>query len=293
MQGIDNIFVGVDVNNDLARCLYRNNGQSFSIYTRRQQVQFRGFSDAKINRGQRLQKAWYVPDHITDTAHAAPAFSSSVTGVSLQKVRFQKSRIEWLIFKRANLPAMSCFMSSVMISVTTPTTATASPASVNFSSSVLFAAAIFASLPNTCEDNITTFKGFLGLSILSENLSWELNHLSPWKRVKLTSSPNESSTKLSPVAPNCESSAIPDNVKSLHCKQLPDQMWKGLNNGRGHSYYLIYLCPTHLVLLGWLKSLKRARDNSERCANARSRGTLGSNSGHNRLDTRHTNEHPT
>ena len=144
-----------------------------SIYTGRQR------QESKLSRLQWCQnkristmwKVWYVPDHITATAHAAPAFSSSVTGVSLQKVRFQKSRIEWLIFKRANLPAMSCFMSSVMISVTTPTTATASPASVNFSSSVLFAAAIFASLPNTCEDNITTFKGFLGLSILSANLS--------------------------------------------------------------------------------------------------------------------------
>ena len=140
-------------------------------FARRQRVRFHGFNDAKINGVQWLRKAWYVPDHITATAHAAPAFSSSVTGVSLQKIRFQKSRIEWLIFKRANLPAMSCFMSSVMISVTTPTTATASPASVNFSSSVLFAAAIFASLPNTCEDNITTYKGFLNLSIFSANLS--------------------------------------------------------------------------------------------------------------------------
>ena len=59
------------------------------------------------------------------------------------------------------------------------------------------------------------------------------------KLKKLTSSPNESSTKLSPVAPNCESSAITDHVKSLLWKQLPDRMCKDLENGRGHRYYLL------------------------------------------------------
>ena len=80
------------------------------------------------------------------------------------------------------------------------------------------------------------------------------------KNVKLTSSPNESSTKLSPVAPNCESSAI--------VTLLP-----------------VILMVHSLSLVGLTEITEMDLDNSARCANARSRGTLGSNSGHNRLDT--------
>ena len=76
---------------------------------------------------------------------AFPCRKRKVSGPSLAQfpIKIYIHHHKW-----CHLPARSFFISSVMISVTTPSAA-ASPASVNFSSSVLLAAAISASPPSS------------------------------------------------------------------------------------------------------------------------------------------------
>merc|ERR1719411_1722192 len=90
--------------------------------------QIEGYQQERPHKGAGQDMHYMTSTDKKTSAQAAPVFSSSVTGVSL--------------------PARSFFISSVMISVTTPSAA-ASPASVNFSSSVLLAAAISASPPSS------------------------------------------------------------------------------------------------------------------------------------------------